>query len=310
MRSNRRKIYDCFTYFNEAELLELRLQHLWEEVDFFVLVEATQTFQKKAKPLFYADHKERFKAYQDKIIHLVVDDFPTFWSQLRPVKTWHIENHQREAFLKALGGADPDDLILVSDVDELPLAESLRSVREKQGIRVFEQYQSYYYLNNVCTHINDYGGKAVAQQNRGGYGFWRGPVLLEKRLIQNIKETRNYRDEDTPRIEVVREAGWHFSNMGGVEKLLYKMKSWSHSEYNDLATPEKVVENILAGRDLIGQNMKFELVDIKSSALPFPKELVANPTGAWSSMIQSQATLKSELDRVLGGNAVSAASKT
>jgi beta-1,4-mannosyl-glycoprotein beta-1,4-N-acetylglucosaminyltransferase len=70
------RVFDGFTFFNELDLLELRLNELAGHVDFFVLVEAPMTFQGKPKPLFYAENQARFAAFRDKIIHLVIDDMP------------------------------------------------------------------------------------------------------------------------------------------------------------------------------------------------------------------------------------------
>ena len=101
------KVYDTFAFFNEMELLELRLRELNDVVDYFVLVEATRTFQKKEKPLYYELNKDRFKEWHHKIIHVVVDKYPTFWTKLRPVTTWHYDNHQKEGVLKAVQAFTP-----------------------------------------------------------------------------------------------------------------------------------------------------------------------------------------------------------
>jgi beta-1,4-mannosyl-glycoprotein beta-1,4-N-acetylglucosaminyltransferase len=290
----KRKIYDCFAFFNEMDLLELRLRDLWDVVDHFVIVEATRTFQKKEKPLYFAQNRERYKEFESKIIHVVVDKYPTFWTKFRPVTTWHYDNHQKEGILQGLKNAGPEDLVIVSDLDELPLPEKILEFRDKKGIRVFEQYQSYYFLNYVCTRIHDYGGKAVAQRNRDGYGRWRGSVMLEKKLIKTIKDTRNFRDEEGPHIEVIRDGGWHFSYMGGIEKILYKIDSWAHVEYKKYGSRENVIESILQGRDLFEEGSRYELKDIRTSGLPFPKEIVEHPA-RWAAMIRTPEQLREEL---------------
>ena len=107
-------IYDCFTFFNELDLLEIRLNVLNDVVDRFVLVEATKTHSGKDKPLYFNDNKERYKAFQHKVIHVIVDDYPPF------VTAWTYENHQRNAILRGLTQANPDDAIMISDLDEIP----------------------------------------------------------------------------------------------------------------------------------------------------------------------------------------------
>lgn len=294
------KIYDCFAFFNEMELLELRLKELSPVVDYFVLVEATRTFQKKEKPLYFTQNKERFAEFLPKIIHIVVDEYPTFWTKFRPVTTWHYDNHQKEGVLKGLKDAAPDDLILFSDLDELPLASKILEYKNNPGIRVFEQYQSYYFLNYVCTQIHDYDGKAIAQQNRDGYGRWRGTVMLEKKLITTMKDVRNYRDIEGPNIQVIKDSGWHFSYMGGIEKVIYKIDSWAHKEYNtdQYKSTQAVLDNILNGRDLFGEGMKYELVDIATTSLPFPEEIKKNPD-KWKSMLRTADELQSEVTDLL-----------
>lgn len=294
------KIYDCFAFFNEMELLELRLKELSPVVDYFVLVEATRTFQKKEKPLYFTQNKERFAEFLPKIIHIVVDEYPTFWTKFRPVTTWHYDNHQKEGVLKGLKDAAPDDLIIFSDLDELPLASKILEYKNKPGIRVFEQFQSYYFLNYVCTRIHDYDGKAIAQQNRDGYGRWRGTVMLEKKLITTMKDVRNYRDVEGPNVQVIKDSGWHFSYMGGLEKVIYKIDSWTHKEYNteQYKSKQAVLDNILNGRDLFGEGMKYELIDIANTSLPFPEEILKNPK-KWKSMLRTPEELRAEVTGLL-----------
>ena len=89
-------IFDCFTFNDELELLEIRLNVLKDVVDRFVLVEATKTFTNKSKPLIYEENKDRFKEFADKIIHIVVDDFPD------DDNPWARENWQRNKIMEGL----------------------------------------------------------------------------------------------------------------------------------------------------------------------------------------------------------------
>src|SRR6185312_15373656 len=112
-------IYDCFMFFNELELLELRLHELSGVVDKFVLVETTVTFTNKPKSLIFQENLSRFKKFQDKIIHIVVDDMP------KSSNPWTLEKFQRDAIRRGLNDCRPDDVVLVSDVDEIPRAKTL-----------------------------------------------------------------------------------------------------------------------------------------------------------------------------------------
>jgi hypothetical protein len=107
-------IYDCFPFFNELELLEVRLHELDGLVDKFVLVEATKTFPGHPKPLHFADNRERFSAFADKIIHVVVEDMP---GGDGPRDHWVRDRFQRNAIGRGLLNCQPDDVIMVSDMD-------------------------------------------------------------------------------------------------------------------------------------------------------------------------------------------------
>lgn len=97
-------VYDCFPFFNELDLLELRLRELSPVVDKFVLVEATRTFQKKEKPLVFEENKNRFSSFLDKIEHIVVGKFPGFFYKFRVPNAWDYENFQRDQISIGLVG--------------------------------------------------------------------------------------------------------------------------------------------------------------------------------------------------------------
>lgn len=101
-------VYDCFVFFNELELLELRLEELSDVVDRFVLVEGTKTFRGKKKPLYFEDNKERYSKFLNRIIHIRVDDFP------ESTNPWELEYHQRNMIAKGLSNCKSDDNLLLS----------------------------------------------------------------------------------------------------------------------------------------------------------------------------------------------------
>ena len=115
-------IYDCFPFYNELDVLELRLHQHAPFVDKFVIVEATQTFQGKPKRMFFEENKQRYAAFLDRIIH-VQFEFPKVFdkSYLRINEIWARDFYQRDQISRGLGEAQPDDLIIVSDVDEMLL---------------------------------------------------------------------------------------------------------------------------------------------------------------------------------------------
>lgn len=123
------KVYDCFTFYNEFELLELRLKSLWNLVDYFVLVEADKNHNNKPKPFYFEARKEEFKEFLPKIRHipLKVD------VEYKGTGDWQIENGQRNGILYGLSDAAPDDLVFISDVDEFPTPDIIQRIENNQA---------------------------------------------------------------------------------------------------------------------------------------------------------------------------------
>ena len=136
-------IYDCFTFFNELDLLEIRLNTLNAVVDKFVLVEATLTHQGKPKPLYFDENKAKFESFSDKIIHIIVDKYPENTND----DAWIYERYQRNMIKEGLTNCKPDDVIIVSDIDEIPNPSKITEYKNKKGIKVFKQKMYYYFLN-------------------------------------------------------------------------------------------------------------------------------------------------------------------
>src|SRR5271165_6733613 len=136
------KIFDCFTFFNEVELLELRLEETWDAVDLYVIAESELTFTGQKKPLYYLEHADRFRPYRDKIIHLVINDVPN------SNNPFDREHFQRNAVVRGLTAAKDDDFIMISDVDELIRQDSIRAAQALGGYVVFSipMYQFYFNL--------------------------------------------------------------------------------------------------------------------------------------------------------------------
>lgn len=265
-------VYDCFAFFNELELLELRLNELDTVVDHFVLVEATRTFQKKDKDLYFEKNKARFEKFLPKIIHIVVDEYPGFFAKLRIPTAWDYDNHQKEQILRGLAGAKDDDFIVVSDLDEIPDPQKLKAALGKPGIHVFRQRLFYYYLN--CW-VKDYQ-EPIEQYH--GYKPWNGSVLLtyaDLKKVKSIKEARNLRDKKPPQVHYVEEGGWHFSYIGGVERVIQKIEAYAHTEVNadNFKVREKMLELMSRGEDLFGRKISSQIVELDQS---FPAYLLNN----------------------------------
>jgi beta-1,4-mannosyl-glycoprotein beta-1,4-N-acetylglucosaminyltransferase len=256
-------VYDCFSFFNELELLELRLNELSPVVDKFVIVEATRTFQKKEKPLIYQENKERFKEFSDKIIHIVVDKFPGFFYNFRFPTSWDYGDFQKDQIRRGLKDAKPEDILIISDIDEIPRPEKIRAYKDSKSIKVFEQNFYYYFLN----------GLSMKKDNSPE--LWRGPVMLKMKDFSSFKKTRKLRGKENSGITIVKDGGWHFSYLGGIEKIISKIEALEHTEFNKdyYKDPERLEEIINTGKDIFDRGANYKFVPIDES---FPAYLRNN----------------------------------
>ena len=228
-----KKIIDSFIFYNELDLLDMRLHELDSYVDYFVLVEATKTFTGRPKPLYYEENKDRFESFQNKIIYLVVDDMP------ETDNAWDREHHQRNqipAAVDLIPDVGEGDIILVSDVDELPNPRWLPSYLEhfdEKDIFVFEQ--RFFYYSFSCE---DPSG-------------WKGTMSFPYEMLQDVDLNRlrrdRYRRKDK-RVRALPDGGWHCSYFGGADKIIDKIEQFSHQElnvskYKNKEIIEKLIEN-------------------------------------------------------------------
>lgn len=261
-------VYDCFAFFNELDLLEIRLNELNDVVDKFVLVEATRTFQKKPKPLYFDENKEKFKPFLDKIIHVVVDKYPNFFSKFRIPNPWDYDNHQKEFILEGLVDCKPDDVIIISDLDEIPRPDKITLHKDQPGIKIFDQRFYCYFIN--CEIM-------LGRQEDNNRPVWLGSVMLNYKDLTTIRKVRtDYRDyELSKQHQIIKDGGWHFSYLGGIDAIIYKIESLSHPEVNKAKykDPEKMKELIESGKDIFGRDMEHKFVALDDS---FPKYFLNN----------------------------------
>lgn len=271
------KVYDGFAFFNELDLLQLRLETLDPIVDYFILVEATRTFQKEEKPLYFEEKKKHFEPFLHKIRHIVVDEYPGFFRKFRRPKPWDYDNHQKEFILQGLKDAQAEDRVIISDLDEIPRPAVLRQALDQEGVHVFQQRLYYYYLNYECTFLAD-AQPGGAQENLDGIGFWRGSVMMDYqqlKKLKTIKKARLQRDQQEGAIQLWPDAGWHFAYLGGVEKIIHKLESYAHDEHNTEAykDPERIKKRIREGSSIHNES-RFEPVPLDER---FPAYLRAHP---------------------------------
>lgn len=241
------RIYDCFLFFNELDLLEIRLNELYDVVDNFVLVECTESFSKKKKTLFFDNNKKRFEKFLDKIIHVVVDDTPDFEPTPGRMGTFHsrhqVEWYQRDSISRGLTRCNIGDIVIVSDVDEIPKKSAIERI--KSHFKSSSSFVSlnhrffYYYLNGLCV------------QN-GRDAPWLGATACKYENFPGAEALRRTRANNASRIS---DGGWHFSYLGGPEMIALKIESIAHAEWDNdkIKNRERLNKVIEKGEDLFGR---------------------------------------------------------
>lgn len=210
------KIYDCFLFFNELALLDIRLHELYDHVDKFVLVEATETFRGNPKPLYYESNKHLFKKFADKIVHIIVED------HMEASSPWDREAFHRDQIKRGLTDCHPEDIILIGDVDEIVRSSILSQI--KQSLRDGEMLACMH--NMFRFFLNRFCPKECP---------WAGTIAILFKNLRSPEECRRgSRYGYTPTIKIWN-AGWHFTSLGNFDNYRYKIASYSHEEYD---TPE------------------------------------------------------------------------
>jgi len=199
-------IIDCFTFFNELDLLEIRLKELNPVIDYFVLVEANKTQSLTDKPYYFEINKERYTKFLDKIIHIKVEDCPSNSQNL-----WEMENFQRNCIQRGYSNLNlgAEDIILISDLDEIPSANILKyfeSNRITHPVSIDMSFYAYF-INLKAKHRNWIGTVAVPYE------------FMQKTTPQQIRSMKDFYHRTN---EIY---GWHFSWLGGYEKVYEKAYS-------------------------------------------------------------------------------------
>tara|TARA_B100000700_G_scaffold34192_1_gene33020 strand:- start:59 stop:865 length:807 start_codon:yes stop_codon:yes gene_type:complete len=215
------KIFDCITYLNEDHLLNLRFNILNEYVDYFVVCEAKEDHRGREKKLNFS--YEKFSRFKEKIIYLVVEKFENC------KRTWDRQNYQRNYLINGISKANNDDLILFSDVDEIPNLKNLDYFKNKlkDNIGIFDQKVFYYKLNLRVTDYEQWEGTRICNKRFLKSFSW----LRDKVRLKNLKYSF-WRFDKFKKIYKIENGGWHFSFLGNAEFISSKIKSYVHSEYD------------------------------------------------------------------------------
>jgi len=297
------KVYDCFTFYNELDLLEIRLNELNLVVDYFVIVEATKTQTGIPKKLYFNENKERYKPFNRKIIHVIVNDMP----DIAKNGPWILENHQRNQIIRGLINCNDNDIIFISDLDEIPNKKDFFEIIDRltKNRNIFEKISRAINLNllsffNLFTTPNlnlknkifrktnriiekIFPNKNIVELNQKWYYYYLNGysnhsaittrackyITLKKDLYLKPQNIRNIFSGN------VINSGWHFSYLGGMKNIKIKMKSLA--DYDGLSIKNKELNFMTKLKTnnalIINKNINISFVKIDQT---FPEYIKRN----------------------------------
>ena len=253
------KIFDCFMYFDEEIVLDLRLNILDKYVDYFIIVESIYTHRGDKRNLKFDPKK--FTKFQNKIKYFIYDEIP---EKIEPIlendnendkarkyimNAVYRENGQRDFISSGLKDAKDNDLILISDVDEIPNLNNLNFNALKEKIIIFKQDMFYYKLNLKLPNIIWSGTKACKKKD-----------LLSPQWLRNIKDRKYpiyrldtfFSKKKYSSIKFIDNGGWHFSNLKTAQEIEYKLRSYlHHREFDENPMTTNEIENIIKNKQAI-----------------------------------------------------------
>ena len=260
------KIYDCFSYWDEDLLLDLRLNILDKFVDYFVIVEGNKTWQNNSKKLKFTI--TRFPNFKKKIIYIPVVDMPG------GDDPYLRENFQRNCILRGLKSSSEDDIIIISDLDEIPNPKSIDQFEKEMKYAVFRQNHYYYKINLQSTQNPYWLGSRISVKKFLKSPQWLRDLKFKKRPFWRVDKLRLN--------NIIENGGWHFCNLKNAEQLLYKYKNLCETndpyhfkekidqKYLQIGEIEK---KIISGKDIIGREDIYKAKKLDKS---FPNQILQN----------------------------------
>jgi hypothetical protein len=231
---------------NEVDVLEIKLAEQQDVVDVFVISEATQTHTGKKRDLIFPEHAERFAPWKDKIRYITVE----FQKGMLP---WARENYQRDALGRGLDGLQPDDIVIVCDVDEILRAEVIQEFKDgKHPIPTTLSFPIHpYQLDWRWDALEDcFGRTAVirgSQLRLKKDGSYNG---VQEAVVPTLAQYRHrYRDYSA----MVGEYGWHFTYQGSEANIVRKSYAIADEWVKGLATVDSAARAIREGTDVYGR---------------------------------------------------------
>jgi beta-1,4-mannosyl-glycoprotein beta-1,4-N-acetylglucosaminyltransferase len=252
-------------YFDEEVVVDVRFNTLDKFVDYFVIIESRFTHKGDFRELKF-NHK-KFEKFKSKIIYLIYEDIPKDIQIINKDdppkhKSWkgienamYRENGQRNFISKGLNHANEDDFILISDVDEIPNLSGVNFAKLKQKIILFKQNMFYYKFNLAIPNFNWTGTKGCKKKN-----------LISPQWLRNIKDRRYsffridtfFSETKYMSIKIVKNGGWHFTNIKTAKEIEYKLRSYLHHvEFDEQPLSVQEIDEIIKNKQAI-YNLKVD----------------------------------------------------
>ena len=253
------KIFDCFMYFDEEIVLDVRLNTLNNFVDYFVIVESKFTHKGESRNLNF--NHEKFKKFKDKIIYLVYDKLPIEIENIKQedsekeksgkyiLNAAYRENGQRNYIQQGLTAAEDNDIVLISDVDEIPNLSEVNFNNIDQKIFLFKQDMFYYKFNLQIPNLKWTGTKGCKKKH-----------LINPQWLRNVKDKKYsffrldtfFSKKKFNSIKIIENGGWHFSNIKTAKEIEYKLKSYlHHREFDEEPLTVNQIDEIIKNKQAI-----------------------------------------------------------
>ncbi len=230
------KIFDCTTYFDEDLLMDVRFNILGEKVEKFIVVESCYSHSGKKKELNF--NINNYKKFKDKIIYIVIENEPDEINRDKNLKSIDKRanslkriDQSYEFMMKGIDSASNNDLIILSDNDEIPNLNSDQFLKSKSDILIFKQLFFYYKFDLLYDAMPWHGSKACKKNK-----------LLSMPWLRNLKNKKYplwrldtfFSNTKYSNLEIINDGGWHFTNLKSAEDLFNKMKNGGHhNEFED-----------------------------------------------------------------------------
>ena len=253
------KIFDCFMYFDEDIVLDVRLNYLDKYIDQFIIIESEYNHKgEKRTPLFDIN---KFKKFENKIKYILTNDIPPGIENIKIddneseiyrksiFNAWKRENLQRNQISKGLSGAQEEDWVIISDLDEIPNLSEIKLKNINDNFVFFKQDMMYYKFNLRLENYTWIGSKACKMKNLESpqwirdikdrkYSWWRVDTYFSKRKYNNILFVEN--------------GGWHFSYLKKPKDIEKKLKSYLHHiDYDMNPVGEKGIQEMINNKKTI-----------------------------------------------------------